>query len=116
MAAANKCRGCKYYDMRPEVKRSVGYPCNRPNHEWIRDVARLKQPSNPACKGFVKRIIDMEELAAGVANSVLDEIDMTRKWNDSHYTRGYLDGMSRAMQIIRAELYRMKGEEKDGRK
>ena len=57
---------------------------------------------------------DAKELAAGVADKVLDEIDMTRKWNDSNYTRGYLDGLSRAMQIVKAEIDRMNGEEKDG--
>lgn len=118
MAAANKCKDCQHYDMRPEVKHSVGYPCNRPNHEWIRDVSRLKSPSNSACKGFVPKIKSAEELAAGVANAVLDEIDTTRRWNDDNYLRGYLDGLSRAMQIVKAEIDRMKkgAEEADAEK
>ena len=50
-----KCRDCKYYDMRPEAKHSVGYPCHRPNHQWRSNVASLKTPSTPACKAFERR-------------------------------------------------------------
>ena len=47
-------------------------------------------------------------LAAGVANAVLDEIEKTRMWDDSNYVRGYADGLARAMQIIKAEIDRLK--------
>lgn len=59
---------------------------------------------------------DAKELAAGVADKVLDEIENTRLWDDNNYVRGYVDGLARAMQIVKAEIDGMKGEEKDGRK
>lgn len=51
---------------------------------------------------------DAKELAAGVADKVLDEIESTRLWDDNNYVRGYVDGLARAMQIVKAEIDRMK--------
>lgn len=50
---------------------------------------------------------DANELAAGVANKVLDEIESTRLWDDNNYVRGYVDGLARAMQIVQFELTRI---------
>lgn len=50
---------------------------------------------------------DAKELAAGLADKVLDEIKSTRFWDDGNYARGYVDGLARAMQILAAELKQM---------
>ncbi len=55
-----------------------------------------------------KTVSDLEK---NVAAAILEEVEMTRKVEDSKYTIGYMDGLSRAVKIFKAEADELK--EKD---
>lgn len=55
-----------------------------------------------------KKVSDLEK---NVAAAILEEVEMTRNVEDSKYTIGYMDGLSRAAKIFKAEADKLK--EKD---
>lgn len=50
----------------------------------------------------------VSDLETKVAAAILEEVEMTRKVEDSKYTIGYMDGLSRAVKIFKAEADKLK--------
>lgn len=51
----------------------------------------------------------VSDLAAAVAAAIQKEIDLTKKAKDDKYICGYMDGLTKAMNIFRKEVIELKG-------
>lgn len=47
---SGKCGSCKYFDMRPETKKTIGYPCTHKEKRWMHESSRYRPRTTKKCR------------------------------------------------------------------